>query len=219
MDDLPARIDHTVLGPTTEPADVDRCVDEAIEYGTNACVPPCYVPRARERADSRATNPFRLVTVVGFPHGQHATESKVAEAEVAAEQGADELDLVANAGRLVAGADDTVRDELAAVVDAVSIPVKAIVSAPLLDDEDLERVCKLAADAGCSHAKTATGFEGGATVEDVASMAEFLPVKASGGIGSWSEARELLEAGAERIGASSGDAIVREWRAARDDAA
>lgn len=218
MDDVPSRIDHTVLGPTTTPADVDAIVETAAELGTNACVPPCYVERARERLSERdAARSPQLVTVLGFPHGQHATDAKSSEAEIAAAAGADELDLVANVGLLRAGEDERVRDDLAAVTDAVDVPVKAIVKAPLLEGDELERACELAADAGCSHVKTATGFEdGGATVEDVATMAEYLPVKASGGIGSWERAIAMFDAGADRIGASSGDAIVREWRAATE---
>lgn len=232
MDDLPKRIDHTVLGPTTTPSAVDRAVETAATLGTNVCVPPCYVERAARTGLGGA-----VVTVVGFPHGQYARESAVAAARAAARAGADELDAVVNAGRIQAGTtgqirDDpetapadlgqapgelqAVREDLAAIVEATPLPVKAIVQAPLLDREELEVACELAADAGCSHAKTATGFDGGATVEDVAIMAEYLPVKASGGIGSWADAKAMLDAGADRIGASSGDAIVAEWRDATD---
>lgn len=217
---LPARIDHTVLGPETTPGDVDRVVDEAIRHGTNVCVPPCYVDRARTRVDAAdaigdANREPLVASVVGFPHGQHATAVKVREAEVTARNGADELDVVIAVGRLLEAEDDAVRTDLAAVTGAVSVPVKAIVAAPLLDHEQLARASEIAATADCSHAKTATGFNGGgATVAAVETMAEYLPVKASGGIGSWNRARELLAAGATRIGASSGDTIVREWRAA-----
>lgn len=242
MDDLPRRIDHTVLGPTTTPSDVDRVVDEALEFGTNVCVPACYVARVRERLDASASDATddreaddaaddpnaerdaapehqrapdgapRLVTVVGFPHGQHEPTVLRDEARRAEAAGADELDVVANAGLLLAGEDEQVGSTLAGVVDAVDVPVKAIVSAPVLDREQLRRAGEAAAAAGCSHAKTATGFgEGGATVADVSLLAEYLPVKASGGIGSWEQARDLLDAGATRIGASSGDVIVREW--------
>jgi len=217
--DLPWRIDHTVLGPTTTPADVDRAVETADRLGTNVRVPPCYVGRAAETLDDGA-----VVTVVGFPHGQYAREPVVAEARAADEDGADELDAVVNVGRVQTAANGTeaandaaqataVREDLGAIVDATSLPVKAIVCAPLLDRPALELACELAADAGCSHVKTATGFNGGgAKVEDVRVMAEYLPVKASGGIGTWNDAKAMLEAGAERIGASSGDVIVEEWR-------
>ena len=154
-----SRIDHTVLGPTTTPADVERVLEEAQTHGMNACVPPCYV------AEAAASVPdVTLAAVVGFPHGTHATAAKYGEAVDAWQSGADEVDMVCNVGRLQAG-DDFV--------------------------------------------KTSTGFaDGGAVVEDVALMAEYLPVKASGGIGSYEAATTMLDAGAERIGASSGVAIV-----------
>jgi deoxyribose-phosphate aldolase len=202
-----ARIDHTVLGPETTPRDVERVVTEAEEYGMNACVPPCYLDTASETAPE-----VTLATVVGFPHGQHAPETKRAEAVRAWEAGADELDVVMNVGRLRAGEDETVTAELAEVVAAVSLPVKVIVEAPLLSDDEKRRACTCAVDADAAFVKTATGFaDGGATVADVTLMSEFLPVKASGGIGSYEEAKAMLEAGAERIGASSGVTLVEDF--------
>jgi len=213
LPDLPTRIDHTVLGPTTTPADVDRAAATADRLGTNVCVPPCYIDRAA--AVLGAGSGGAVVTVVGFPHGQYTPQSAVSEATTAAADGADELDAVVNVGRITAGDGATVRENLSQIVGATDLPVKAIVCAPLLDQEELEGACEIAAEAGCSHVKTATGFNGGgATADDVAVMAEYLPVKASGGIGSWAEAAAMFEAGAERIGASSGDVIVAEWREA-----
>jgi len=216
--DFPERIDHTVLGPETTPADVRRVLDEAAEYGTNACVPPCYVPEAAEYAPD-----VRLVTVAGFPHGQEPTAIKVQTAVDAVRAGADEVDAVANVGRLRAGEDDAVREELAEIVAAVAAPVKVIVEAPLLDDAELRRIAELAVEADVDYLKTATGFadpddpatSSGATVHDVELLAEYRPVKASGGVGSYERARELLDAGAERIGASSGAAIAAEYLAQR----
>jgi deoxyribose-phosphate aldolase len=201
---LAARIDHTVLGPETTAVDVERVCEEAVEFGMNACVPPCYVPEARETAPE-----VTLVTVVGFPHGQHATEAKRTEAEAAWEAGADELDAVLNVGRLKAGEDEVVTEELAEVVAAVPVPVKVIIEAALLDREEKHRACAAARDAGARMVKTSTGFAaGGATIRDVELLSEYLPVKASGGIGTYDDAVGMLEAGAERIGASSGVAIL-----------
>ncbi|MFB6172334.1 MAG: deoxyribose-phosphate aldolase [Haloarculaceae archaeon] len=200
---LAPRIDHTVLGPETTPADVARVCEEADRHGMNVCVPPCYVAEARAAFDGT------LATVVGFPHGQHAPDVKCREAVRAWEDGADELDVVTNVGRVLAGDDAALGRELERVVAATPLPVKAIVEAPLLDEPDLRRVCAQAVDAGAAMGKTATGFAGGATVPDVEVMAEYLPVKASGGIGTYEETAALLDAGAERIGASSGVAILR----------
>ena len=203
-DELASRIDHTVLGPTTTLADVQRLLDEAEEYGTNACIPPCYVEEAAEYAPETL-----IATVIGFPQGQNAPEVKREEAVAAWEAGADELDVVINVGRLKGGDDNVVRDELAEIVAAVPIPVKVIIETGLLTDDEKRRACEAARDADADFVKTSTGFaEGGATVEDVELMSEYLPVKASGGIGSWEKAKAMFDAGAERIGASSGVAIV-----------
>lgn len=202
-----ASIDHTVLGPETRPTDVERVVGEAADYGMNACVPPCYLAIATETAPE-----VTLATVIGFPHGQHAPDAKRAEAVGAWEDGADELDVVLNVGRLRAGETESVTSELAEVVAAVPIPVKVIIEAPLLSDDEKRRACECAVDADADFVKTSTGFtDGGATVADVSLLSEFLPVKASGGIGSYERASAMFEAGAERIGASSGVALVEEF--------
>jgi deoxyribose-phosphate aldolase len=201
------RLEHTVLGPETTPDDVIDVLDAAIEYGMRACIPPCYL----ELADGYAPT-VSLATVIGFPHGQHATAAKACEAEAAWEDGADELDMVLNVGRLRAGEDEAVRQDVEEVVAAVPVPVKIIIETPLLSDEEKQRAAELVAEADADFLKTATGFsDGGATVEDVALLAEYLPVKASGGIGSWADAKAMFDAGAERIGASSGDVIAREF--------
>lgn len=202
-DEFASRIDHTVLGPETTRADVETALDEAIEYGMNACVPPCYVAEAAAYAPETT-----IVTVCGFPHGQHTPANKADEAERAWAEGADEIDVVVNVGRLRGGEDEAVRSELERVVASVPVPVKVIVEAPLLSTAELETVCEAAAAADAAFLKTATGFSGGATVEAVERMAAYLPVKASGGIGRFGDALAMLEAGAERIGASAGVGIV-----------
>lgn len=209
MDDVAAHIEHTALGPETEFGDVSEVLDDALQYGMRACIPPCYVAEAAEYAN------VPLSTVVDFPHGQGATGAVCEEARQAWADGADELDMVCNVGRLEAGEEEAVREHVAEVVASVPVPVKVIVEAPLLTDDELDRVGRLVAEADAAYLKTATGFsEGGATVEDVERLAAHLPVKASGGIGSWEEAKAMFDAGATRIGASSGDVIVEEWQAA-----
>jgi deoxyribose-phosphate aldolase len=211
-DELAARIDHTVLGPETTVAAVERVLDEAAEYGMNACVPPCYVAAATDYAPD-----VDVVTVVGFPHGQHARAVKREEAVAARDDGADELDVVVNVGRLKAGEDDAVREEISAVVAGVPVPVKVIVETALLTDGELERACTLAKEADADYVKTSTGFaDRGARVEDVAVMSRYLPVKASGGVGSWADAEAMFDAGADRIGASSGVDIVEDFLASTE---
>lgn len=199
-----ARIDHTVLGPETTPEDVERVMDEAAEHGMNACVPPCYVEEASEHRPD-----VRLATVVGFPHGQNDPEIKRREGVVAWRAGADELDVVCNRGRLLSDQPERFHEELAELVASVPIPVKVIVETSELGAEEIRRAAELAVEADAAMLKTSTGFaSGGATVEDVELLAEYLPVKASGGIGDYATARAMLDAGAQRIGASSGVALV-----------
>ncbi|WP_410766950.1 deoxyribose-phosphate aldolase [Haloferax sp. DFSO60] len=202
--DLAARIDHTVLGPETTMADVEAVLDESDEWGMNACIPPCFVEEASEYAPE-----VILATVIGFPHGQNTTAAKREEAVDAWRAGADELDMVINIGRLKAGEDELLTEDISEVVAAVPIPVKVIIETALLTEEEKHRACEAAAEADAAFVKTSTGFaDGGATIEDVELMAEYLPVKASGGVGSYEDAVAMFEAGAERIGASSGVEIV-----------
>jgi deoxyribose-phosphate aldolase len=186
-------------------------LEAAEEYGMNACIPPCYVAEAADYAPE-----VLLATVVGFPHGQTDSEIKRREAERAWEAGADELDVVINVGRLLAGDSTAVREEIEGVVAAVPLPVKVILETALLTDEQTAEACALAREAGADMVKTSTGFaDGGATVADVELMAEYLPVKASGGVSDYETARAMFEAGAERIGASSGVDIVTDFRRRR----
>ncbi len=203
--ELAARIDHTVLGPTTTPADVERVVREATNHGMNVCIPPCYV----EATAAKAPPTLTVATVIGFPHGQDTAASKREAAVDAWKAGADELDVVCNVGRLLAGETDAVTDELSEIVAAVPVPVKVIIETALLDDEQKHAACKAAVGADATMVKTSTGFaDGGATVADVELLAEYLPVKASGGIGDYETAMAMVEAGAERLGASSGVQIL-----------
>ncbi len=205
QEELAPMIDHTVLGPTTTIADVEGVIDEAESRGMNVCVPPCYVAEAREYAAGDTI----IATVIGFPLGQNAPEAKRAEAVQAQVDGADELDVVLNVGRLKAGETEAVTVELVDLVAAVSIPVKVIIETALLSDGEKHIASEAAKAAGADFLKTSTGFaEGGATVPDVELLSEYLPVKASGGIGTYEEAMAMIEAGADRIGASSGVAIV-----------
>lgn len=202
-EELASMVDHTVVGPETTPGDVRQLLAEAADYGMNACIPPCYLAETAEYPD------VTTATVVGFPHGQQSAVSKADEAFNAAEADADEIDMVANIGRLKAGDTAAVTSDIAGVTDAIDIPVKVILQAPRLTETELRQACEAAVGADADMVKTATGFaDGGATRSDVAIMSEYLPVKASGGIGSYETAIRMIEAGAQRIGASSGVAIL-----------
>lgn len=207
-------IDHTILKANATRAQVEKLCDEAAEHEfASVCVNSCWVPLCAERLAGTGVN---VCTVIGFPLGAMSTAGKAAEAAAAVADGADELDMVINVGWLVAGEDDLVRDDIAAVVAAAKGRcVKVIIETCLLDDEQKVRACELSVEAGATFVKTSTGFStGGATVHDVELMAKTVAgrckVKASGGIHNATEAQAMIDAGADRIGTSSGIAIVSE---------
>ena len=207
-------IDHTILKATATRADIERLCDEAIEHSfASVCVNTCWVPLCAERL---ANSEVEVCCVVGFPLGAMATDPKAYEARWAVDNGADEVDMVLNVGWLLAGEDDAVRADIAAVVEgAQGRCVKVILETCYLNDEQIERACRLSVEAHATFVKTSTGFgTGGATVHDVALMTNAVngaaKVKASGGIHTAEEAAAMVEAGADRIGTSSGIAIVAE---------
>lgn len=217
IEELAARIDHTVLGPTTTIDEVTDVLSDAAAYGMNACIPPCYLDAASD-TDMVTDSGMTLVSVIGFPHGQHASIAKRKEAVTAWQAGADEIDVVLNIGRLKTSATETVTHDIAEVVAAVPIPVKIIIETTLLNDDEKHRACKIAVDADADFIKTSTGFaNGGATTADVELLSSYLPVKASGGISSYETAKSMLDAGAERIGASAGVEILEDAPDGYDD--
>lgn len=212
--DLARYIDHTKLGPDVTPGDIDRLCREAREYSFAAvCVNPVWVKRAS--AQLRGTG-VRVASVVGFPLGANASDIKALEARRALRDGAREVDMVLNIGALKAGDHELVQRDIAKVVDCcreVGAVCKVILETGLLTDAEKVTASKLAKAAKADYVKTSTGFgHGGATVFDVALMREAvgpkMGVKASGGVKTTAEAREMIAAGATRIGASAGIAIV-----------
>ena len=209
-----ASIDHTLLKATATEEQIKIICAEAKQHKFAAvCVNPCWVPLcAAELAGSEVA----IATVVGFPLGANRSEVKAEEARRAVADGAREVDMVINIGRAKAGDWDAVRDDIAAVVRA-SKPalVKTIIETCYLTQDEKVAACKAAVAAGAAFVKTSTGFgTGGATVEDVRLMKQTVgnaaSVKASGGVKTYEDAVAMLEAGATRIGASAGVAILRE---------
>lgn len=205
-------IDHTILKADATEADVERLCAEAKEYGfATVCVNSCWTARAAELLEGSGVG---ITTVVGFPLGAMSTAGKADETEVAVADGATEIDMVINIGRLKMGDDDFVRRDIAAVVDAAApAQVKVIIECCLLTDDEKVRACELSVAAGAAFVKTSTGFStGGATVEDVrlmrATVGDRCKVKAAGGIHTRQEAEALVTAGADRLGCSAGIAIV-----------
>lgn len=212
MKKIQSYIDNTLLKPDATPQQIERICAESRQYGcASVCVNPGYVPLA---AQCLAGSPVKVCTVIGFPLGMNASEVKAYEAAFAAEQGAQELDMVINVGRLKGGDDEYVKKDIEAVVKAAKGRlVKVIIETFLLTDEEKVRACLLAKAAGADFVKTCTGFSGGgANVHDIALMRETvgpeMGVKASGGVRDYESARALIAAGATRIGASSGKKIV-----------
>lgn len=209
---IAALIDHTLLAATAVRPEIERVCDEAIRYGfASACINSWWVPLARE---SLAGTSVSVCTVVGFPLGATATESKAAEAAGAVRHGAEEVDMVIALGPLKSGEYRAVYDDIVAVVEAArGALVKVILETCYLTDPEKIAGCQLARAAGASFVKTSTGFgTGGATVSDVALMrraaGDDIGVKASGGIHAVDQAERLIVAGADRLGTSSSLALV-----------
>ena len=206
-------IDHTILSPDITEKDVEIKCKEAKEYNfASVCVNPNYVKFVANKL--KGSN-VKTCTVIGFPLGESTSETKSFAAKNAVKNGADEVDMVINIGAVKSAAWDVVEADIKAVVKAVkrNTLVKVILETCYLDENEIKQACKAAQSAGADFVKTSTGFgTHGARVEDVELMKESVDeemgIKASGGIHSLEEAVEMLDAGATRIGASSGVEIV-----------
>jgi len=212
---LAAMIDHTLLRPEATPAMVDQLCAEAAEYHfASVCVNPIYVARC---ATALAGAGVAVCSVAGFPLGTNVTEIKALEAERAIEDGATEIDIVMNVGALKAADYTLVHDDIAAVAKVCAdggAKLKVILETCLLDDLEKLVASLVAVEAGADYVKTSTGMStGGATVADVALMRHAvgsdIGVKAAGGIRTYEQAIAMAAAGATRLGASAGIAILR----------
>ena len=205
-------IDHTNLKPTATESDITKLCTEAKENGfASVCINPCNIPLAKKLLEG---SDVKVCTVIGFPLGANSLTIKAAETAEAYDMGCDEFDMVINIGALKDGKYDYVRDEIAAVVaSAKGKCVKVIIETGLLTDDEKVIATKLSCEAGACFVKTSTGISStGATVEDVslmkANVTNGVKVKASGGIKTADFAEALVEAGAERLGTSSGISII-----------
>ncbi len=204
-------IEHTLLKQEATKAEIKKLLDEAIEYKfLGVCVNPCYVKFA---CDYIQNSDIKIVTVIGFPLGQTTTEAKVLETIDAVKNGADEIDMVLNAGKLKDGEDNFIVNEISAIKGAcMGRNLKVILETDLLTQEEIKHACELCIKGGADFVKTSTGFVKngvGAKTEDVKLMyetvkAKGLGVKASGGIRDKETALKMIEAGATRLGTSSG---------------
>ena len=213
--DLAKYIDHTLLKPDATAAQIGKLCAEAVEYGfASVCVNSCYASLA---AKLLAGTDVAVCCVIGFPLGACTSEAKAFEAADAVKNGAKEIDMVINVGAAKDGRWDAVEADIAAVVQAIDgrALLKVIIETCLLTDEEKLEACRAAVRAGADFVKTSTGFsKAGATAADVALMRRTVGpdvgVKAAGGIRSYADAIAMIEAGAIRIGASAGIAILAE---------
>ena len=218
-ENIPGIIDHTLLKPEATPDQITTLCEEAIQYEfASVCVNSVYVPlAARLLADSKV----KVCTVVGFPLGAMLPNAKAHEAQLAIESGAEEIDMVLHIGALKARDLHALHQDIAAVSLMAQahegVLCKVIIETALLDDEEKTIACQVAKEARADFVKTSTGFNGGgATVEDVRLMRSVVGpdvgVKASGGVRTLKDALAMVEAGANRIGASAGVSIAKEIR-------
>ena len=213
---LASYIDHTILKPTTLLKEVEQLCAEAKQYSFAAvCVPPPFVKKAVEFLEGTEV---KVATVIGFPFGYSAIEAKLAETMLAIVDGADELDMVINISALKNNDWQYLASELNTILPVIrkkNKVIKIIIESGVLTDEEIIRCCDLYGVAGIDYLKTSTGYaEKGASVEAVRLMrkhlADAVKIKASGGIRTYEFAKQLVEAGADRLGCSASVKIVEE---------
>jgi deoxyribose-phosphate aldolase len=218
-------IDHSLLRPELTDADVIAGCQLADRYQTaTVCVKPCHVKLASEILKNSTV---KVSTTVGFPHGAHVTSVKVAEAQQAMNDGAVELDMVLNIGDLRSGKRDAVRADIRAVCDAAhahGAQVKVILENAYLTHEQKVLACKLAEEAGADWVKTSTGFaSSGATLEDLRlmrrSVSNKVQIKAAGGVRTLQALLDVIDAGANRCGATATAAILDEFKRIQENMA
>ncbi|MBM4314133.1 MAG: deoxyribose-phosphate aldolase [Deltaproteobacteria bacterium] len=216
-EELAWMIDHSLLRPQATREELKNLCREAIAFRFKAvCVNPVHVADAALLL--KGETPL-ICSVVGFPFGTHTPAAKAAETEEAIRLGAQEVDMVLRVGALKEGRDDEVEEDVAAVVRAAAgRPVKVIIETCYLTEEEKIRGCRLSVKAGAAFVKTSTGYgSAGATTADVRLMRQAvgkgIGVKAAGGIRTLADALAMIEAGADRIGASASVAILREMEA------
>ena len=211
---LNAYIDHTLLKPTALVSDIEKLCKEAIDYQFAAvCVPPNFVKKAKSFLGNSSV---KLATVIGFPFGYSAVEAKLAEVVLAIVDGADELDVVANISAIKNGDWQYLANELnhlMSIIKTKGKTIKVIIESGVLSDDEIIKCCELYGVAGIDFLKTSTGYaDKGATIEAVALFKKHLPsnvqIKASGGIRDYAFAKQLVDAGATRLGCSASIAIV-----------
>jgi len=213
MKNLAKYIDHTLLAQNATKKQIKNLCDEAKQYEfCSVCVNSSYVSLAKEFLSDSSV---KVCSVVGFPLGAMSSDAKAYEANKAIEDGATEIDMVINVGFLKSNDFKSIEEDIKNLrVTCKGVILKVILETALLDTDEIKKVCQIAKEAGADFVKTSTGFSSrGASLEDVKIMKEAVgdsvKIKASGGIRSYESAKQMINAGASRLGTSSGIAIIK----------
>ena len=213
INDILSKVDHTLLSPDATWEDIKQIIDDGIKYNTaSVCIPPFFVKEGAEYANGKV----KICTVIGFPTGYSLTDVKIAETKAAIADGADEIDMVINIGKLKAKDYDFVLTEINQIKAACGNKVlKVIIETCLLSEEEKIKMCEIVNNSSADFIKTSTGFsKGGATLGDIVlfkkHISEDKRIKAAGGIASLEDAKAFVNAGADRLGTSRIVKIVKE---------
>ena len=206
-------IDHSLLKADVRKEDLEKlCAEAAAHNFAAVCIPPYFISAAAQYLEGK---PVKISTVIGFPMGFESTTAKVEEIKRAIDMGVDELDVVVNIGAVKNGEWTFVNNDIETVTRAAHMKgktVKIILETSLLEDSEIDELCKICTTNEVDFVKTSTGHNGGATIEMIRKLRSLLPetikIKASGGIKNNDQARALIEAGADRLGTSSSMAII-----------
>ncbi len=199
------KVDHTLLKQISTMEDIKKLCDDAIKFNTaSVCIPPCYVKEAKEYVGDK----MKICTVIGFPNGYNLTSVKMFETEEAIKDGADEIDMVINIGKLKEKKYDYILNEINGIKTKCNGKIlKVIIETCLLTEEEKIKMCEMVSESDADYIKTSTGFSiGGATLEDIKLFKKYIKnnkkIKAAGGIKGFEDAEEFIEAGADRLGTS-----------------
>ena len=199
------KVDHTLLKQISTMEDIKKLCDDAIKFNTaSVCIPPCYVKEAKEYVGDK----MKICTVIGFPNGYNLTSVKMFETEEAIKDGADEIDMVINIGKLKEKKYDYILNEINGIKTKCNGKIlKVIIETCLLTEEEKIKMCEIVSESDADYIKTSTGFSmGGATLEDIKLFKKYIKnnkkIKAAGGIKGFEDAEEFVKAGADRLGTS-----------------
>ncbi len=199
------KVDHTLLKQTSTWEDIKKLCDDAIKCNTaSVCIPPCFVKQAKEYVGDK----MKICTVIGFPNGYNLTKVKMYETEQAVQDGADEIDMVINVGKLKEKNYDYILNEINGIKSKCNGRIlKVIIETCLLTEEEKIKMCEIVSQSDADYIKTSTGFStGGATLEDIELFKKHMKngkkIKAAGGIKNFDDAEEFVKAGADRLGTS-----------------